>query len=90
MSTLHSFTFVLHIIFGSMALILFWLPLASKKGSLDHIKFGRYYAKVMYVVAASGAVMAMLVIYSPLIPCRINKWPLRMRPATFEQGVAMQ
>jgi hypothetical protein len=66
MNTLHSFTFVAHILFGSMALLLFWVPIVSKKGSLDHIKFGRYYAKVMYVVAASGAVMALLVIYAPL------------------------
>jgi hypothetical protein len=66
MNTLHSFTFVLHILFGSMALLLFWVPVMSKKGSLDHLKFGRYYAKVMYVVAASGAIMALLVIYAPL------------------------
>ena len=66
MNTLHSFTFVLHILFGSTALLLFWVPIVSKKGSLDHLQFGRYYAKVMYVVAASGAIMALLVIYAPL------------------------
>jgi hypothetical protein len=66
MSTLHSAIFVLHILFGSMALVLFWLPLATKKGSLDHVKFGRYYGNVMYVVAGSGATMALLVIYAPL------------------------
>ncbi|MFT4938555.1 MAG: hypothetical protein ACI88A_001583 [Paraglaciecola sp.] len=66
MNTLHSFTFVIHILFGSMALLLFWVPVMSKKGSLDHQEFGRYYAKVMHVVAASGAVMALLVVYAPL------------------------
>jgi hypothetical protein len=49
-----------------MALLLFWVPVLSKKGSLDHVKFGRYYAKVMYLVAGSGALMAVLVIYAPL------------------------
>jgi hypothetical protein len=67
MITMHSLLFVIHIIFGSMALILFWVPIATKKGGLDHRKFGRHYANTMYAVAASGAVMALMVISAPLI-----------------------
>lgn len=55
---MHSLLFVIHIIFGSMALILFLVPIATKKGGLDHRKFGRYYANTMYAVAASGAVIS--------------------------------
>lgn len=66
MQTIHSVLFVLHILFGSMALILFWIPMVSKKGSLDHQRFGKYYANTMYVVAATGALMALLVIALPL------------------------
>lgn len=66
MQSAHSILFVLHIILGSMALILFWLPIASKKGSLDHKKFGQYYGFVMYAVAASGALMATLVLIAPV------------------------
>jgi hypothetical protein len=67
MITMHSLLIVIHIIFGSMALILFWVPIATKKGGLDHRKFGRHYANTMYAVAASGAVMALMVISAPLI-----------------------
>ncbi|NCP66521.1 MAG: hypothetical protein GW836_18045 [Paraglaciecola sp.] len=64
--SIHSLLFVMHIMFGGMALVLFWLPVATRKGGLDHIKFGRYYARIMYCVAASGALMALLVLAAPL------------------------
>jgi hypothetical protein len=67
MNTIHSLLFVIHIIFGSMALILFWVPIVTKKGGLDHRKFGRHYANTMYAVAASGALMALMVIFAPLV-----------------------
>ncbi|MFT5923461.1 MAG: hypothetical protein ACI9LE_000443 [Paraglaciecola sp.] len=67
MNTIHSLLFIIHIIFGSMALILFWVPIVTKKGGLDHRKFGRHYANTMYAVAASGALMALMVIFAPLV-----------------------
>lgn len=67
MITMHSLLFVIHIIFCSMALILFWVPIGTKKGGLDHRKFGRHYANTMYAVAASGALMALMVIFAPLV-----------------------
>lgn len=66
MTSLHSGLFIAHIILGSMALILFWLPIVTKKGSLDHQKFGRHYGFVMYAVALTGALMALLVIWAPV------------------------
>jgi hypothetical protein len=66
MQLVHSFIFWLHILFGSMALILFWFPMFYKKGSFDHIKFGQHYVKIMYIVAATGALMATLVIGFPI------------------------
>lgn len=66
MQSLHSILFVCHILVGSCALLLFWVPVASRKGSLDHRKFGRYYAMVMYAVALTGAVMAGLVLADPM------------------------
>ncbi|GAA6183432.1 hypothetical protein [Aliiglaciecola sp. NS0011-25] len=66
MASLHSILFSAHIILGTMALIVFWIPLVSIKGSLNHKKFGRYYSWTMYAVACSGALMAILVIYDPL------------------------
>lgn len=67
MNTIHSLLFTMHIIVGSMALILFWVPIVAKKGSLNHRKFGRYYANTMYLVAATGALMALMVLYAPLV-----------------------
>ena len=67
MNTIHSVLFFIHIVVGSMALLLFWGPIVTKKGGLDHRKFGRHYANTMYAVAASGAFMALMVIYAPLV-----------------------
>lgn len=66
MNNLHAFLFVSHIIVGSMALLLFWIPLFTAKGGLDHRKFGGYYLKTMYAVAATGAIMAIIVIADPI------------------------
>lgn len=66
MNTLHNLLFMTHIVVGSMSLLLFWAPVVTKKGSLDHVKFGRYYGNVMYLVAFTGATMAMMVIYDPM------------------------
>lgn len=64
---LHSVSFVLHIMLGSLALILFWVPIFTKKGQLNHKKFGHYYKVAMYGVALTGVLMALLVIASPLV-----------------------
>lgn len=66
MQTLHHWLFVMHIMVGSCALLLFWVPMLTRKGSLNHRKFGRYYAHVMYAVAATGALMAALVLLWPM------------------------
>jgi hypothetical protein len=67
MTTVHSALFVLHILFGTTALILFWVPLFTEKGRLNHVKFGRYYKSTMYIVAATGALMALMVLAMPLV-----------------------
>ncbi|WP_100643918.1 hypothetical protein [Alteromonas facilis] len=66
MSSLHSILFVIHILSGAGALVLFWIPMLSKKGQLNHTTYGRYYASAMYAVAGSGALMAIMVIALPM------------------------
>ncbi|WP_034475500.1 hypothetical protein [Aestuariibacter salexigens] len=66
MVSIHLLLFYVHIIAGSMALCLFWLPAFMKKGSLNHVQFGRYYARTMYVVVLSGSLMALIVLAVPL------------------------
>lgn len=65
MASIHSIIFAIHILVGSAALVLFWIPIWSKKGQLNHVTFGRYYRTTMYAVAGSGAVMAMMVLLMP-------------------------
>jgi hypothetical protein len=66
MIEIHGLLFICHIVLGTIALITFWIPIASKKGGINHVKFGRYYGFIMYSVALSGAVMATLVIIDPM------------------------
>ena len=67
MTYLHSTLFFVHILFGTAALILFWVPICTKKGQLNHKKFGRAYRNIMYAVAGSGSAMAIIVIAIPLV-----------------------
>lgn len=56
----------LHIAAGSIALILFWVPLWFPKGSQSHQRSGRYYASCMYLLAGSGALLATMVLTDPM------------------------
>ncbi|MBF7074891.1 hypothetical protein ISG33_15925 [Glaciecola sp. MH2013] len=67
MTYLHSGLFASHILFGSLALILFWVPLFTKKGQLNHTRFGNHYKVSMYLVALSGAIMALMVLAFPVV-----------------------
>lgn len=67
MLTLHTLTFYLHILIGSVALLLVWVPLTVEKGRLNHKRFGRYYNIAMYLVALTGAIMALLVLVDPMM-----------------------
>lgn len=67
MTYLHTLLFIIHIVFGSIALILFWVPLFTKKGQLNHVKYGRIYKLAMYIVALGGFLMSVMVIAMPNI-----------------------
>jgi hypothetical protein len=66
MNAIYSLSQMIHIFAGACALVLFWLPTLIKKGSPRHIRAGRYYVNVMYTVAASGFIMAILGLIDPL------------------------
>lgn len=67
MQTLHNIILYAHILFGSAALLLFWVPMMAAKGRLNHVKFGRFYNWAMYSVAASGGITALIVIWDPIL-----------------------
>lgn len=66
MLSLHQYALYLHIAVGSCALMLFWVPVFTRKGNLDHKRFGRYFAYCMYTVSCSGIVMSSLDLAFPL------------------------
>ena len=66
MAFIHTLLFIAHILVGGAALVLFWIPIWSKKGQLNHVMFGRYYRTAMYAVAGTGAIMATMVIAMPM------------------------
>ena len=63
---IHQATFYLHIVVGSLSLIVFWLPFITKKGNRNHKRLGKVFTNVMYTVAASGVVMSSLVLFDPV------------------------
>lgn len=66
MSDLHSFLVTAHIAVGAIALVLFWVPVAARKGSPLHVRAGRIYVNCMYFVAASAFVASVMVLVDPL------------------------
>lgn len=66
MKLIHDLAFQVHVVVGAMALLIFWVPLIVRKGSLDHRRFGRWFASLMYAVAGTGLLMSLLDLYQPL------------------------
>ncbi len=66
MLPIHQIALYLHIAVGSCALILFWVPVFTRKGNLNHKRFGRYFAWCMYTVSGSGIIMSSLDLLFPL------------------------
>lgn len=66
MPLIHTLLVYTHILFGAVALVLFWLPVAAKKGSRLHRLVGRYYAWAMYAVALSALLSCLLVLIDPV------------------------
>ena len=65
-TTLHSLLVTAHIAVGSIALLLFWVPTITKKGSPIHIQAGRIYVSAMYIVAITAFIASIIVLYDPI------------------------
>ena len=66
MHDIHTWLRTLHIAIGAVALVLFWLPALTKKGSANHVRFGRWYARAMYAVSLTAITLSVLVMIDPL------------------------
>ncbi|MGM0526477.1 MAG: hypothetical protein ACQEQ8_09835 [Pseudomonadota bacterium] len=65
MLTFHSTLLYLHIVAGVIAMIIFWIPVTTRKGGLNHRRFGRVYVAIMYTVAVSAIIMSLMVLVAP-------------------------
>lgn len=66
MATLYAIILPLHVSIGLLGLVVFWAPIATRKGSKSHRRYGRLFVTLMTVVALSGAVLATLLWWDPL------------------------
>ncbi len=66
LSIIHQFLFYFHVTFGSVGLVVFWLPMLSKKGTAFHKKLGKVFTYSMFVVSISGIIMSVLVLMDPI------------------------
>lgn len=66
MNYLYQLLFYVHVVAGVMAIILFWVPAFAIKGGEQHKRFGRYYRRLMYLVAGCAIVMSALLLAVPL------------------------
>jgi len=66
MPLLHTYLVNAHIAVGALALVLFWIPLAVRKGSPTHVKVGRVYVIAMYVVALTAFAASLMVLADPI------------------------
>ena len=70
--SIHQTIFYLHLLLGSIALIAFWLPIFSKKGSKRHIQSGKAFAWSMYAVSISGLIMTIMALAFPIATYAIS------------------
>jgi hypothetical protein len=66
MSIFHTLLVYSHIALGTIALVLFWVPVVARKGSPLHVRAGRYYSSVMYAVSATAFVASLMVFADPV------------------------
>jgi len=52
LEVIHPYTRLAHILFGSLGLVLFWVPLATTKGSAKHRFWGKLFEKTAWLVIA--------------------------------------
>ena len=66
MLTLHTTLLYLHIVFGAIALLLYWVPVIARKGSPVHINAGKIFYYLMLTVSGSGIMLCLMGLYDPV------------------------
>lgn len=60
MQALYQFLLPVHIIAGAISLIVFWIPIFTKKGGKAHIRVGKLYVFTMWVVVLTAAFLCII------------------------------
>jgi hypothetical protein len=63
---LHKLILNFHIILGAATLVIFWLPVITKKGSKMHINIGKIYTYSMYAISISGIFLTTIALIDPI------------------------
>lgn len=66
MLSLHTTLLYLHIVLGAIALVVYWLPIFTRKGGALHIQAGKVFYYLMLVVAGSGIVLCGIGLIDPI------------------------
>ena len=66
MHTAYIILLTIHISIGFVSLLLFWVPVLSRKGGRLHLLYGRWYSNAMYVVAGSAISLSILLLVDPI------------------------
>lgn len=66
MLTVYSILLYLHIALGSVAMVLYWVPVMAKKGSALHIRAGKLFYHLMLIIAGSGLALSLLGLLDPI------------------------
>ncbi len=56
----------IHIVFGAVGLISFWVPVAGKKGGKNHRKWGKVFWFTIMVAGSIAVCLSLLTLYDPL------------------------
>lgn len=60
MQSIYQVLLVIHIISGFSSLILFWVPVFTRKGGVNHKRVGQYYVYAMWSVVTTAFIMALI------------------------------
>lgn len=66
MSSFYRAVLLLHLCAGIAGLAAFWIPAVARKGRTTHVRVGRAFFYATCIVAATGVVMATLLLVDPL------------------------
>ena len=63
MQTFTSTLTMIHVFAGFTSLLLFWIPVFTKKGGINHVRLGKIYIWLMWIVVGSAAILSIKNIY---------------------------